>query len=141
MAYLDLREPIQAAAFRPAPPVVAAGFADQEWEVIRLARNDGLATLREPSRLARLIGQLFGADFNRALANPRLEALRRLAVLAWHHGYAVPVSAIKAFKSVGFSLDQLEILLASVATSRVRRPAPGRRAVSIDSLIEPRAGV
>jgi hypothetical protein len=120
MAYLDVQQQIQAGAFLPASSPVATSFADQEWEIIRLARSDGLASLREPSRLARLLGRLFGADFNRGLANPRLEALRRLAVLAWHHGYAVPISAIKAFKSVGFSIDQLEILLASVARSRVR---------------------
>jgi hypothetical protein len=117
MAYLDTRE-----GFAFAAPVAVASigamFERREWEVIVLAQRDGLASLREPSRLTRAFAWLFGTDINRRLADPKLEALRRLAVLAWHHGYQVPVSAMKAFKSEGFSVDQLELLLASIATSR-----------------------
>ncbi|WBO23434.1 hypothetical protein [Sphingomonas abietis] len=117
MAYLDTRE-----GFAGAAPVFASSipavFERQEWEIIVLARHDGLASLQEPGRLARAMAWLFGGTIDRRLASPRLEALRRLAVLAWHHGYQAPVSAMKAFKAEGFSADQLELLLASVATSR-----------------------
>lgn len=117
MAYLDTRE-----GFAGAAPVFASSipavFERQEWEVIVLARHDGLSSLREPGRLARMMALLFGGNVDRRLASPRLEALRRLAVLTWHHGYQAPVSAMKAFKEQGFSADQLELLLASVSTSR-----------------------
>jgi hypothetical protein len=123
MAYLDTREPFLAATPLPITPVadaIEARFDRHEWEVIVLARQDGLASLREPSWLARQLARLFGSDINRRLANPQLEALRRFAVLAWHHGYALPVSGMKAFKEAGYSLDHIELLLASVATGRTR---------------------
>lgn len=97
----------------------AAAFDRQEWEIVELARRDSLASLRDPTRAERFVARLFGATISRRLANPRLEALRRLAVLAWHYSYAVPVSAIKSFKAAGFSVDQLEILLARIAASRI----------------------
>jgi hypothetical protein len=130
MAYLDTREPflsatplahdgLRAGVFAtPIADAIDARFERHEWEVIVLARQDGLASLREPSRFARLLDRLFGAGINRRLANPRLEALRRFAVLAWHHGYALPVSAMKAFKDAGYSLDHIELLLASVSANR-----------------------
>lgn len=134
MAYLDVRGPIMATALPsipaliPGPPPVAdrspaepVGFSHPEWDIIRLARADGLGSLSEPTRLSRLASWLFGGGVSLQLADPRLEALRRLAVLAWHHGYAVPVSAMKAFKAAGFSLDQLELLLASIAAGRSTR--------------------
>jgi hypothetical protein len=123
VAYLDTREPFLAANRLPFAPIADAidvAFDRHEWQVIVLARQDGLASLREPTRLATLLSRLFGARINRRLANPRLEALRRFAVLAWHHGYALPVSAMKAFKEEGYSLDHIELLLASVSAGRTR---------------------
>jgi hypothetical protein len=117
MAYLDTRE-----AFAGAVPVgsssIPAAFERSEWEVIVLAQRDDLSSLRAPGWFARTFANLFGGNPDRRLASPRLEALRRLAVHAWHRGYAVPVSAMKAFKDVGFSPDQLELLLASIAQGR-----------------------
>jgi hypothetical protein len=117
MAYLDTRD-----AFASAIPTVAthipAAFERSEWEVIVLAQRDDLTSLRAPGWLSRTLSKLVGGNPDRRLASPRLEALRRLAVMAWHRGYAVPVSAMKAFKEAGFSPDQLELLLASIAQGR-----------------------
>lgn len=127
MAYLDVREPISLATALPITPradavsVESVGFAYHEWDVIQIARRDGLASLSAPTRMARLSAWLFGGGISLRLADPRLEALRRLSVLAWHHGYVVPVSAIKAFTDAGYSNDQLELLLASIASSRSNR--------------------
>ncbi len=126
MAYLDVREPVAAFALptilTPSSTAIETiGFAPHEWDVIQLARQDRLSSLSEPTRLGRVFAWVFGGDVNRRLADPRLEALRRLAVLAWHHGYAVPVSAIKSFNTAGYSVDQLELLLASIGTSRSSR--------------------
>jgi hypothetical protein len=117
MAYLDFT--MSSATAVPMQSDMAIGAFDRhEWEVIVLARQDGLSSLRAPNRLARVVEWLFGGGINRRLADPRLEALRRLSVLAWHHGYAVPVSAIKTFKAAGFSMDQLDIMLARIAAGR-----------------------
>jgi len=127
MAYLDVREPMTLATALPlAPradsaPAEPIGFAHHEWDIIQIARHDGLASLSEPTRWARLSAWLFGGGVSLRLADPALEALRRLAVLAWHRGYAVPVSAINAFTGAGYSGDQLELLLASIASSRSSR--------------------
>ena len=130
MAYLDVGALIAASASPfPAPPFPAlapdmaepASFGRREWQVIELARHDGLASLREPGRLARAIGWLVGGGANLRLADPRLEALRQLAVLGWHLGYAVPASAIAVFRESGFSVQHLELLLARIAAGRLAR--------------------
>lgn len=121
MAYLDTREAFAPIDRVPLAEAIDASFDRREWSVIALARHDGLASLRAPSRLGRLIERLFGASVDKRLADPRLEALRRFAVLAWHHGYTLPVSAMKAVKEAGYSLDHIELLLAQISSDRTRR--------------------
>lgn len=116
MAFIDFREPF-ASSFASSQGVPA--FEPREWRVIELARRDSLTSLREPSKLERFGAWLFGEGVNPRLADPRLETLRQIAVQAWHRGYAVPVSAIKAFKAAGFSIDQLELMLASIGAGRM----------------------
>jgi hypothetical protein len=123
MAYLDMRDPAAAVLGFAAAPAEPAGFPRREWEIIGLARRDGLASLRAPGRLGRFVAWAFGAGINPRLADPRLEALRRVAVLAWHHGYTLPISAVKAAKVAGFSGDQVELMLAFIANARPK----GRR--------------
>ncbi len=124
MAYLDLNsayvDVVRSEAATPAPSATAKGqFSALEWTTIALARRDSVASLGEPGRIARALGGLFGIGAKSRLADPRLEALRRIAVHAWHRGYALPVSEIKAFNAAGFSNDQLEALLASVTGARL----------------------
>ncbi|ONF95328.1 hypothetical protein [Sphingomonas jeddahensis] len=85
-----------------------------EWAVVVLARRDTLATLREPGRLSVALGNLFGKRPNPRLADPRLEALRRLAVLTWHDRIAVPAQEIADFLAAGFTNGQYETLRASI---------------------------
>lgn len=96
-------------------------FSPLEWTVVLLARRDRISSLNEPGAIARAFGGLFGLGRHSSLADPRLEALRRLAVHAWHKGYKLPVSEIKRFLAAGFSAGQFETLLASVANKRVER--------------------
>lgn len=125
MAYLDLNHTFSGGTPLPAGEKIAAvgstGFSGIEWAVIALAARDKLSSLGEPSRLSRAFGSLFGLGGSSKLADPRLEALRHAAVQAWHHGYLLPVSEISRFIAAGFSLDQFETLLASVAQRRVTR--------------------
>jgi hypothetical protein len=106
----------------PEPETAAPQLSALEWSVVAVARKDSLASLREPGRLGMAMAALFGARQNPKLTDPRLEALRRLAVLAWHHGYTLPVSEIRAFMKAGFSADQFETLLASISRGRAARP-------------------
>src|SRR5690242_17698190 len=73
---------------------------------------------RRLGRLAVAMDGLFGLRSANELAGPRLEALRRLAVIAWHRGYAVHSSEIHAFKQAGFSMAQYELVRASISRGR-----------------------
>lgn len=98
----------------PTPVIVKPDFSSLEWSVIRLARVDGLSTLREPGRLGRFINWLMGRNGSPELANPRLEALRRISVLSWHYGFTVPGDDVADFLAEGFSPEQYELLVHSV---------------------------
>ena len=101
----------------PAKPI----FSGLEWSVIALAQRDRIASLRKPGRIATALRAVFGTPRPGQLADGRLEALRRIAVLAWHRGYAVPVSELRAFLGAGFSTDHYEMLQTSIARARVTR--------------------
>ena len=130
MAYIDHAAAFAVAGAQPVPTPWAAqdegrtSFSPLEWTVIALARRDRVSSLSEPGPIARALGGLFGLGRQSTLADPQLEALRRLAVHAWHRGYKLPVSEIKRFLSAGFSAGQYETLLASVASKRVERRRP-----------------
>jgi hypothetical protein len=89
-------------------------FSRLEWSVIRLAQVDGLSTLREPGRWGRFVNWLMNRKGLPSLANERLEALRRMAVLSWHYGFTVPGDDVAAFLSAGFSPDQYELMVRSI---------------------------
>ena len=119
MASLPLQSWPQGASPRPATESAAsivgveaaARLSALEWSIVAMAERDRFSSLREPGRIVAALGSLFGVRRPNRLANDRLEALRRIAVLAWHHGYTLPVSEIKAFMKAGFSADQFETLL------------------------------
>jgi hypothetical protein len=124
MAYISFADGEFLHASRTAP-ARQASFSALEWSVVALARRDRLSSLNQPSRIAQALASLFGIWQDPALADGRLEALRRMAVLAWHKGYAVPVSELRAFKAAGFTGDQYEMLQASISRGRAQG---GRRA-------------
>lgn len=102
-----------------AAPRTATGFSALEWQVVAIAQGDRLSSLEKPGKLATALTMVFGGQRpNPALADTRLEALRRLAVHAWHKGYTVPRAAIRAFHEAGFSSEQYETLLASISRGR-----------------------
>jgi len=88
-----------------------------EWQVVALARRDRLSSLREPSRLTRALATVFGETRNPRLADPSLEALRRMAVLSWHHGYSVPSIEVRQFLAAGYTADQYELMVDSISTA------------------------
>lgn len=98
----------------PANDTGKPDFSPLEWSVIRLAKVDRLSTLRPPSRLSRFVNWLMGRKGSPELANERLEALRRMAVLSWHFGFTVPGDDVASFLSQGFSPDQYELMVRSI---------------------------
>ena len=118
MAYLakiepQYAEPIARTAV-PANDTDKPEFNPLEWSVIRLARADSISTLRPAGRIRRFWNWLMGRSGSPELANERLEALRRMAVLSWHYGFTVPGDDVASFLSAGFSPDQYELMVRSI---------------------------
>ena len=118
MAHLARIEPQNAEPITrtgvPANDTAKPVFNPLEWSVIRLARADSLSTLRPAGRLRRFGNWLMGRSGGPELANERLEALRRMAVLSWHYGFTVPGDDVASFLSAGFSPDQYELMVRSI---------------------------
>ena len=106
-----------------APAAEPARLSALEWSVVAIAWGDRLSSLRQPGRLARAMGAVFGGH-NPRLADTRLEALRRMAVLTWHHGYTVPPHEVRAFGAAGYSDEQYELLVDSIGAARSGGGAP-----------------
>lgn len=106
---------------QPAAPQPVA-LSPIEWSIVAVAQRSTVGSLREPGRIAAALSGLFGGSSGRKVPDPRLEALRRIAVLAWHHGWRVPTSELRAFVAAGFSLDQYELVQNSIARGRAARP-------------------
>lgn len=127
MAFIDFSD-----AGMYAPPMLqfraahAVELSVLERRVIELAREDRLETLRPARRRSWLARLVFGPQPpSPSLANPRLEALRRLAVMAWHQGYRLPASALRDAQDAGYSEAQAGAVVDLVAELRtpVRRRA------------------
>jgi len=125
MAYIDFAQPLLAVGDGIALSVVrdrikatATTFSPTEWQVVQLARRDGMASLREPGLWTRIKTMIFGPQPHFRLASKRLEALRRLAVDSWHNGFAVRPSAITDFRNAGFSEGHVELLLSAITAAR-----------------------
>ncbi|HKT85784.1 MAG TPA: hypothetical protein VJQ77_06845 [Novosphingobium sp.] len=127
MAFIDFDDAAPQALPVAVPHRIAVsttrGFSDPltalERRVVELARQDGLETLQPPRRrgwLARLA--LGPAPASPTLANERLEALRRLAVQAWHKGYTIPASALDEAQAAGFDEDQIGAVIDSIGRIR-----------------------
>ncbi|OAN62836.1 hypothetical protein [Sphingomonas sp. TDK1] len=111
MAYLDLSG-FGGQASASAALVDAATFSPLEWQVVALARRDRLSSLVNPSRWAQFLALFFGGDrASPRLADSKLEALRRIAVLTWRNGAALPEGEINAFHAAGYSPDHLALVI------------------------------
>jgi hypothetical protein len=128
MAYLAFAEgssvagqPARALAPAPALHLVpdAPSLSALEWLVVAIAKRDPLSSLRQPGRLSTAMGVLFGTRQNPRLADDRLEALRRIAVLSWHYGYVVPTSEVNRFVEAGFTTEQYELLVDSIGADQL----------------------
>lgn len=130
LAFADATGDPLAPSVMPRPAAraaIAPTLSPLEWSVVALAERDRLSSLRAPGRIAIALSTLFGDRTSPGLADPRLEALRHVAVMTWHYGYRVPTSALRAFVSAGFTLDQYELLAKSITVARTRRKGKAAR--------------
>ncbi len=87
---------------------------------MEIARNDALDTLKPHRRHGWFVRLFLGREHaSPALANEKLEAIRRLAVLAWHNRSAPPPRAIGEARSAGLDRKQIDEILA------ITRRSPG----------------
>jgi hypothetical protein len=94
----------------------------EERQIVLLSRRDATATLRTPGPVARAVRLLFGLQSANRLANPRLEALRRFAVLRRVLGDALPETEFGQLVDAGYdnaAANDVDRLL----LDRVSRPA------------------
>lgn len=91
-----------------------------EWSVVAIARKDRLSSLARPSRMSVALRTIFNQR-NPKLADERLEALRRMAVLTWRDGYTVPSHEVRAFITAGFTPGQYETMVDSIGVARRNR--------------------
>ena len=128
MAFIDFSE-TAATLVRPTLPLTShaehsAEFSPLEKRVLALSHRDGLDTLRPPAKRSWIGRLIFGPQpRGRTLANKRLEALRRLAVEARHHGWRVRSSVIAAAKAAGFTEIQIDRVIDM--SGRAAAPAQG----------------
>jgi len=119
MAYLAKIEPQSGTVIEfPSGGRIASEpeFSPLEWSVIRLARLDQLWTIRPRGPLRRFYHWMINRG-NPSLANERLEALRRMAVLSWHFGFTVPGEDVADFLSAGFTPEQYELVVTSMTAA------------------------
>ncbi len=127
MAFIDFRDHAEALPMLHLKTAHTAELSTLERRVIELAREDRLASLRPVRKRSWLARLVFGPQPpSPMLANERLEALRRLAVMAWHHGYQLPSSALREAQNAGYSEAQTGAVVDFVA----RLQAPVRRLVA-----------
>lgn len=120
VAYLDLTDFRSDAVAAPVAIEAGASLSALEWQVVGIAQRDRLSSLEAPGRWSRLLALFFGGDrASPRLADPRLEALRRVAVHAWHKGSEIPQSELASFHAAGFSFAQLQLVLAQVRRNAV----------------------
>lgn len=96
-------------SFDMAPGAPPAAFSPLELIVIAASAGDGPSSLEGPGRGLARLRRLFGGRGKTRLADPRLEALRRMAVLLRHRG-DVGAAEIERFTAAGFTPDQYDRL-------------------------------
>ena len=124
MAYLEFNEVGNAnnsQGIRAPRPVEVYSFSQLEWTVVSVARLDASRWSIGFRLFDRVLRVLLGDIRDDALANPRLEALRRTALAIRRRGTRIPGEVTAAFHAAGFTREQLTTLIHSVEFDIVSR--------------------
>lgn len=123
------------APLRLSPP----GTLDrQARDIVRLSRRDGLSSLRQPGAFGRMVARTLGLERANPLADPRLERLRRFAVLLRHAGARLRAREEARMIEAGFTHAQIAEVRHLVARERPSAPTErgtARRAALLCLLI------
>lgn len=92
-------EPVE--TVRP-PQKSRSRLSTLEQTVVALAAFDHPRSVRPEGRVARILRRMFGDNTNGSLANSRLEALRRYAVLYRVEGSSIPPDESDLFEASGY---------------------------------------
>jgi hypothetical protein len=107
MAYLDLSDPPR---WTPNRAATLPSFDRLDEAALDVAAHDGLATL-SVGRWTRVVGQFLGLRLATPLADPRLEALRRLGVAARLGTRRIVEREIDRARTSGFTAFQIDAVL------------------------------
>lgn len=107
MAYLDLTQPLpgllSAAVMAPRANPAGDHLSDLDRTVIALSRRDPRSSLVAPGRFRKIITYLFSLRPPNALADPRLEALRRFSVMLRKQRPRLPEEERLRLAAAGYS--------------------------------------
>lgn len=117
MAYRAFDDWSRAAiSYLPRPArVEAPAFTSLEMQAIALAKADGAWSIRPKDRFVRLVERIFGFRQANKLANPRLEALRRFAVVSRLSRGRPADAEIARFLNAGFTPRHATLLQRTAA--------------------------
>jgi len=110
MAYVDFHTQFQQSAGRPLLQLDDL-FSRTELSTIRLGMQDPVASLSKPGAISLRLMTAFGIHVTTTLADPRLEALRRLVVSLLHHPLERSCDEIEAAMAAGISVAQANMLV------------------------------
>lgn len=123
MAFLEFHQApatgMAPVALMPREPVLDARalFSRLEHQVLFLARADRSSSLRILPFADKLLNRLFGVTRPNRLADPKLEALRRLTVVARLRGARAVTLEMTRFLAAGFTPLQGNAVLRMAKTS------------------------
>lgn len=87
-----------------------ATLTDLHWTVVAIARADPVHSAKDEGRVMRFLRWVTGLAAAPGLADPRLEALRRFCVVAWHRK-VVGARTMRTLADAGYAKsDTIEIL-------------------------------
>ena len=130
MAYVDFQDVGGGSATRQPSPVEIAReptprsndlLTTMEWVIVEMARKDAKSSLRRPGPITILL-RIVLSQPNPMLTDPRLEALRRIAVLTWQRGYSIPSHEVRTFLDAGFTAWQYETIANYIGDRRIKSP-------------------
>lgn len=98
-----------------------------ERRVVDIVRKDSLKTLKPRRERGRLARMLLGPEpVSPSFANPRLEAIRRVAVHGWQQGIAIPARALGEARAAGLTRGEIDAVLDIIRLDNagIRKTAP-----------------
>jgi len=130
MAYVDTRphEMAWSPRFAVRLPIPASPLVQRvERDVLLASRHDRPSSLRRTGLIGRWSNRLFGFEEVNRLADPRLEALRRFAVLLRRRAEHLPASEEARILAAGFSPAEVAEIRRLIESERTLRRAAWRR--------------